>query len=117
MTRSHRLLQNGLTLVLTREDYNKSKPEPEPYSTALDLPAIEPDKVLVVDDSEKGIIAVKRAGLTCWTVPNRLSADGDFLKARDMIMLNSYEYLVPRFCGLYTRDLAKRPTPSTKTIY
>ena len=68
-------------LVLTREDYNKSKPEPEPYLKALELLAIDPDKVVVVEDSERGVIAAKRAGLTCWAVPNRLSAHGDFSQA------------------------------------
>ena len=73
--------QRFFNLVLTREDYNKSKPEPEPYLKALKLLAIDPDKVVVVEDSERGIIAAKRAGLTCWAVPNRLSAHGDFSQA------------------------------------
>ena len=68
-------------LVLTREDYNKSKPDPEPYIKALELLAIDPLKVVVVEDSERGLIAAKRAGLTCWVVPNRLSAHGDFSQA------------------------------------
>jgi len=74
-------------LILTREDYNESKPEPEPYLKALKLLAVDPDKVLVVEDSERGIIAAKRAGLTCWAVPNRLSAHGDFSQA-DKVLSN-----------------------------
>jgi HAD superfamily hydrolase (TIGR01509 family) len=73
--------------VLTREDYNKSKPEPEPYLTALELLAIDPEYVVVVEDSERGIIAAKRAGLTCWAVPNRLSTHGDFSQA-DKVLSN-----------------------------
>jgi len=74
-------------LVLTREDYNKSKPEPEPYLKALELLAIDPEYVVVVEDSERGIIAAKRAGLTCWAVPNRLSTHGDFSQA-DRVLSN-----------------------------
>lgn len=74
-------------LILTREDYDKSKPDPEPYLKALELLAIDPVKVLVVEDSERGLIAAKRAGLTCWVIPNRLSAHGDFSKA-DKILSN-----------------------------
>jgi len=74
-------------LVLTREDYNKSKPEPEPYLKALELLAIDPDEVVVVEDSERGIIAAKRSGLTCWAVPNRLSTHGDFSRA-DKVLSN-----------------------------
>ena len=68
-------------LVLTREDYNKSKPDPEPYLKALELLALDPAKVVVVEDSERGLSAAKRAGLTCWVIPNRLSAHGNFSQA------------------------------------
>ena len=78
---------------LTREDYEKSKPEPEPYLKALQLLAIDPDKVVVVEDSERGIIAAKRAGLTCWAVPNRLSAHGDFSQA-DKVLSNIGEVAI-----------------------
>ncbi len=79
--------QRFFNMVLTREDYNKSKPEPEPYLKALELLAIDPDKVVVVEDSERGVIAAKRAGLTCWAVPNRLSTHGDFSQA-DKVLSN-----------------------------
>lgn len=46
---------------------------------------IDPDKVVVVEDSERGIIAAKRAGLTCWAVPNRLSTHGDFSQAEKVL--------------------------------
>jgi len=77
-------------LVLAREDYSKSKPEPEPYLKALELLAIDPENAVVVEDSERGIIAAKRAGLTCWAVPNRLSAHGNFSQA-DRVLSNIEE--------------------------
>jgi len=73
--------------VLTREDYNQSKPEPEPYLKALQLLAIDPDEAVVIEDSQRGIMAAKRAGLTCWAVPNRLSTHGDFSRA-DKVLSN-----------------------------
>ena len=73
--------------VLTREDYNQSKPEPEPYLKALELLAIDPDETVVIEDSQRGIMAAKRAGLTCWAVPNRLSTHGDFSQA-DRVLAN-----------------------------
>jgi HAD superfamily hydrolase (TIGR01509 family) len=73
--------------VLTREDYNRSKPDPEPYLKALELLGIEPEAVVVVEDSERGIMAAKRAGLTCWAIPNRLSTHGDFSRA-DKVLSN-----------------------------
>ena len=68
-------------LVLTNGDYEKSKPDPEPYLKALELLKTEPEDGLVIEDSERGLIAAKRAGMTCWAIPNRLSAHGDFSKA------------------------------------
>jgi HAD superfamily hydrolase (TIGR01509 family) len=79
--------QRFFNLVLTREDYNKSKPEPEPYLKALEMLAIGPDQAVVIEDSERGVIAAKRAGLTCWAIPNRLSTYGDFSQA-DKVLSN-----------------------------
>jgi len=56
----------------------------------LELLAIDPENVVVVEDSERGIIAAKRAGLTCWAVPNRLSAHGNFSQA-DRVLSNIEE--------------------------
>ena len=77
-------------MVLTREDYNKSKPEPEPYLKALELLTIDPGNVVVIEDSERGSMAAKRAGLTCWAVPNRLSTHGNFSQA-DRVLSNIEE--------------------------
>jgi HAD superfamily hydrolase (TIGR01509 family) len=65
-------------LVLTRADYERSKPDPEPYLCAvarLDLP---PDRCLVIEDSERGLRAAKAAGLCCWVVPSGLTASSCF---------------------------------------
>lgn len=73
--------------VLAREDYSQPKPDPEPYLKALELLAVDPDEALVIEDSQRGIMAAKRAGLTCWAIPNRLSTLGDFSQA-DKILPN-----------------------------
>lgn len=74
-------------LILTNEDYDKSKPDPEPYLKALEMLETEPKDGLVIEDSERGLIAAKRAGMTCWVIPNHLSSHGDFSKA-DKILSN-----------------------------
>ena len=68
-------------LVLTREDYTHSKPNPEPYLRATELLGMAPKEVLVIEDSERGMLAAKGAGLTCWIIPNRLTSAGDFSMA------------------------------------
>ncbi len=68
-------------LVLTNGDYIKSKPDPEPYLKALEMLKTDPKDGLVIEDSERGMIAAKRAGMTCWVIPNHLSSHGDFSRA------------------------------------
>jgi HAD superfamily hydrolase (TIGR01509 family) len=41
-------------LALTREQYDRCKPDPEPYLTALRRLRLSPDRCLVIEDSERG---------------------------------------------------------------
>jgi HAD superfamily hydrolase (TIGR01509 family) len=68
-------------LILTREDYKNSKPDPEPYQLALEKLEITADEALVVEDSERGVTAAHRADIRCAAIPNPLTHDGDFTLA------------------------------------
>lgn len=48
---------------------------------ALELSGLSPEKCLVIEDSERGLIAAKSAGLQCWVIPTAMTKLGDFLKA------------------------------------
>jgi beta-phosphoglucomutase-like phosphatase (HAD superfamily) len=74
-------------LVLTREAYGQSKPHPEPYLTAVARLGVDPAACLVIEDSERGLIAAKAAGLACWVVPSPLTAAGCFDDA-DAVLLD-----------------------------
>jgi HAD superfamily hydrolase (TIGR01509 family) len=65
-------------LCLTREDYVRSKPDPEPYFLAVARLGLSAGRCLVIEDSERGLRAAKAAGLCCWVVPSRLTAGSDF---------------------------------------
>jgi len=67
--------------VLAREDYEKSKPDPDAYLTAMRLHGLKPEECIVVEDSERGCKAAADAGLRVFVVPNELSKDGDFSPA------------------------------------
>lgn len=71
--------------VLTREHYERSKPDPDPYSTALARTGLHPSECLVVEDSERGLRAAKAAGLACWVIPTALTRAGDF-RAADRVL-------------------------------
>jgi HAD superfamily hydrolase (TIGR01509 family) len=68
-------------LILTREAYARSKPDPEPYLTALARLGLSADECLVIEDSERGLSAAKAAGLCCWVVPSELTHGSSFAAA------------------------------------
>ncbi|MBN2539365.1 MAG: HAD family phosphatase [Deltaproteobacteria bacterium] len=64
--------------VLTREDYEHSKPDPDPFLTAIGTNGFKKERCIVVEDSERGLRSAAAAGLRCIVIPNRLTMDGDF---------------------------------------
>jgi HAD superfamily hydrolase (TIGR01509 family) len=68
-------------LILAREDYRSSKPDPEPYATAVQRLQLSAPECLVIEDSERGLSAAKAAGLTCWVIPSALTRPSSFAAA------------------------------------
>ena len=64
--------------VLTREDYGKSKPNPDPFLTAVLRNGLQPEHCIIVEDSERGLAAAKAAGIRCIVVPNALTLGSNF---------------------------------------
>ncbi|WP_437730791.1 HAD family hydrolase [Sorangium sp. So ce1335] len=67
--------------ALTREQYARAKPDPEPYTVARERLGLAAEDVLVIEDSERGLRSAKAAGLTCWVVPSPLTAPSNFTGA------------------------------------
>lgn len=67
--------------ILAREDYEHSKPNPEPYLKAIEVAGLPPADCVAIEDTERGLIAAKAAGLTCWVIPTHLNQTGDFSAA------------------------------------
>lgn len=74
-------LSRYFELILAREDYKSSKPDPEPYVTAVERLQLAASECLVIEDSERGLTAAKAAGLACWVIPSSLTRDSDFRAA------------------------------------
>jgi HAD superfamily hydrolase (TIGR01509 family) len=68
--------------ILTREDYVNSKPDPEPYLAASLRAGLATADCLAVEDSERGVTAAWRAGLSVAALPGELNRQGDFRGAR-----------------------------------
>lgn len=70
-----------IRFALASEDYERPKPDPEPYLKAVARSGRLATECLAVEDSERGLAAAAAAGLRCIAVPRGLSAGGDFSAA------------------------------------
>jgi len=74
-------LRGLVDFVLTRADYGECKPHPEPYLAAVARFGAAKSDCVAVEDSARGLIAAKAAGLACWTVDHEMTAGQDFTSA------------------------------------
>jgi HAD superfamily hydrolase (TIGR01509 family) len=82
---NNRKLIRHMEIVLTREDYVASKPNPEPYLLAMQLLGATAEECLVVEDSRRGLQAAMAAGIDCAVVYNQFTASHDFTGARHLL--------------------------------
>lgn len=74
-------LRRFFDFELVREDYQKSKPDPEPYLAALSKTSSLANQCVVIEDSIRGLESAKAAGLVCWVIPHSFNTGSDFNKA------------------------------------
>jgi beta-phosphoglucomutase-like phosphatase (HAD superfamily) len=55
-----------------------AKPDPALYRLGLEKMGLDPDQVVVLEDSPNGVLAAKRAGLYCIAVPNTITSQLKF---------------------------------------
>jgi HAD superfamily hydrolase (TIGR01509 family) len=67
--------------VLTARDYTHSKPHPEPYLLAVERSGYRKKECLVIEDSERGLLAATAAGLRCIVVPSAFTRGSTFAGA------------------------------------
>jgi HAD superfamily hydrolase (TIGR01509 family) len=70
--------------VLTSDDYERSKPHPDSYVSALRTMGLPAERCIAVEDSPRGLAAAQAAGLRCILVPTELTdlsmcRDADFV--------------------------------------
>lgn len=70
---------------LLREDYKKAKPDPEPYLLALKQTKLKASECLVIEDSYRGIMAAKAAGLDCWVIKHPFTSEREISIADELI--------------------------------
>jgi len=75
-------LEPRFHFTLTAEDVQRGKPDPEIYLKAAARFGLEPERVVVLEDSEAGCRAAAAAGTIAIAVPGPHSARHDFSTAR-----------------------------------
>ncbi len=70
-----------IDFTLMREDYRHSKPDPEPYLTAMRQNGLSAAECVVIEDSDRGLRAALAAGLRCIVIPYGLTRGLDFTGA------------------------------------
>jgi HAD superfamily hydrolase (TIGR01509 family) len=100
-------LTKDFRFLLGAEDYNKGKPDPESYLTAMRLLGVAPSACIVVEDAEPGIIAGRAAGaqVVAVRVANYLGYD----QSAAHVVLDTLEGLTDELCDrLWAGALAAR---------
>jgi len=64
--------------VITEDMVGTSKPSPEPYLLGLDKIALPASQCLVIEDSPRGLLAAKAAGIPCIVLRNKMMFDYPF---------------------------------------
>jgi HAD superfamily hydrolase (TIGR01509 family) len=77
-----RQIRRFMDFVLVREDFERTKPDPEPYLTGLRRFGSTRDETLVVEDSSRGLSSAVAAGIDCAVVHNEFTQSQDFSHAR-----------------------------------
>ncbi|QAY59810.1 HAD family phosphatase [Microbacterium protaetiae] len=74
-----------MEFVLTRENYERAKPDAEPYLAGLRRFGATAAETLVVEDSSRGLSSAVAAGIDCAVVHNEFTKTQDFSRATHRI--------------------------------
>jgi len=85
-------LRNNFKIIMGKESAQREKPSPDIFLKTAEKLGIEPSKLLVIEDAEKGLKASKDAGIPCIIVRNRLNQNIEFPEA-DLICENLEELI------------------------
>ena len=72
-------------VVITKNDVLRSKPFPDIFLRAAEELGILPDECVVLEDSERGVLAAHRAGMKCLAVPNEHTIHHNFSTAERVL--------------------------------
>jgi HAD superfamily hydrolase (TIGR01509 family) len=97
-------LTEHLPVVVSSDEVEHGKPDPDVYLEAARRLSVEPERCLVVEDSYNGVRAARAAGMTVVLVPNRSIPPADGTHELADIVLESLADLDPAAVRPSVRD-------------
>lgn len=82
-------LDTLFSVIVTKEDCTKLKPDPEPYLLTAKKLGISPEDCVAIEDSSSGVRSAKKSNMYCIAIPNRHTKNQDFSLADKVV--NSIE--------------------------
>lgn len=82
-------LEGYFTVVVTRDDVRRGKPDPEMFLKAAGKLKVKPKECVVVEDSTHGVKAGKKAGMTVIAVTTGQHARRELLKEKPDVLVKS----------------------------
>lgn len=70
------------SVIITSNDFKNGKPDPEPYILAMENINVDPNKTIVIEDSEVGAESGKKAGCFVVGIPTKHSKVGTLENAQ-----------------------------------
>ena len=95
-------LRDRFQAIRCADDVPRVKPDPALYRAVVDALGVRPEESLALEDSPNGVLAAKRAGLTCVAVPNALTARLD-LSAADLSLASLADLSLPELLARLRR--------------
>ena len=95
-------LRDHFQAIRCADDVPRVKPDPALYRAVVDALGVRPEESLALEDSPNGVLAAKRAGLTCVAVPNVLTARLD-LSAADLSLASLADLSLPELLARLRR--------------
>lgn len=89
---------NCFEVIITGDDFERGKPDPDPYNKSLEKLGMTANECIVVENSPNGITSAKKAGLYCVAIATTL--DSENLKNADRVFEDHnalYSYLKSLF--------------------
>lgn len=81
----HTGLLDYFEFAVTSDDVAVTKPEPDLYLKGMERAGKSPGQCVAVEDSERGLIAARAAGMACYVIPTDWTSSSDFSRANGVL--------------------------------